>query len=167
MANYTCPSCGTVMERDLSLFMEHTDKHIVDEVKKRHPKWITEEGYCPKCLDYFKKAMRDPETLGAAEELEAANIGPAGIRQRFIVGMIATGLGVGTWFWLRSSGAPRTAHLALFPLFFFGALGFIQSRQKLCVFIAQSQAAAMRRRAVKIFILAAVIAALLTGASCL
>lgn len=35
MQIYTCPTCGQEMERDLLLFMKHTDQHIQDEMKKK------------------------------------------------------------------------------------------------------------------------------------
>jgi hypothetical protein len=57
MQQYICPTCGQAMERDLLVFIAHTDQHIVDEIKKRHPEWITKDGFCLKCLEYFKKAM--------------------------------------------------------------------------------------------------------------
>src|SRR3989338_6340284 len=55
---YTCPTCGERMERDLLLFTRHTDAHIVEALKKIHPEWITDEGYCPQCLDHYKAALR-------------------------------------------------------------------------------------------------------------
>jgi hypothetical protein len=155
------------MERDLSLFMEHTDKHIADEVMKRHPNWVTKEGFCPKCLEYFKKAMRDPEAVAAAESLETTNISPKEVRQRFVVGAIGFGLAAIAFYWLRAAGAPSAARLILFPLFFIGFLGVLQARRKLCVIIAQKQAAAMRLRALKILCLAAILAALFTAGSLL
>lgn len=37
MAGYVCPTCGHEMQRDLLLLKDHTDAHIVDELKKSHP----------------------------------------------------------------------------------------------------------------------------------
>ena len=165
MAVYTCPTCGEKMERDLSLFMDHTDKHIVDEVKKLHPNWLTADGYCPKCLDYFKRAMRDPETAGAAGALESANIGPAEIRQRVVLGMMGFAAAAALWLWLQHSAAPRSARLFLFPFLFMGFLGFRQAQNKLCVVIAQKQSEKMRRRASRILIFAVMLSALLTALS--
>jgi hypothetical protein len=163
MQTYTCPSCGEIMERDLSLFMDHTDRHIVDEVKKQHPAWITQDGYCPKCLDYFKRAMRDPETLARAEFLETTNIGPEGIRLRLALGVAGIGAGILTLLWLDSTGSPPIAWLILFPLFFAGCLGFLQARKKVCVVIAQKQTPAMRRAALRILVNAMILSALLTA----
>ena len=153
MAVYTCPTCGEKMERDLSLFMDHTDKHIVDEVKKLHPAWVADDGFCSKCLDYYKKAR-----LG-----EAPNLDAGGVRQRWALGVIGFGSAAALWFWLHSSGAPRSERLALFFLFFAGILGMVQAKKKFCVVIAQKQVAAMRRRAFRILLVTALLSALLTA----
>ena len=153
MSAYTCPTCGETMERDLSLFMDHTDKHIVEEVKKLHPNWITEEGFCPKCADYFKKAMSGEATT---------NLDAGGIRQRVVLGAAGFGAALAIFFWLRGERAPQAGALYLFPLFFFGALGFWQAKRKLCVVIAQKQTESMRRRASRILFLSLSLAVFLT-----
>ena len=165
MSVYTCPTCGEKMERDLSLFMDHTNRHIIDEVKRLHPNWITDEGYCPKCLDYFKRVMRNEGTVSAAGALEKTNIGPAEIRQRLILGGMGFASALMAGFWLHEAGAPMAGRLALFPLFFAGTLGLVQAQKKLCVVIAQKQTDAMRRRASRLIFIAAALAALLTAGS--
>ncbi len=158
MQTYTCPTCGEKMERDLSLFMEHTDKHIVDEVRKQNPAWVTKEGYCPKCLEYFKSQMTGVTMPGT-------NLDSAGVRQRFVLGVLGCGAGVAAFFWLRANEAPQAVWLILFPLFFLGTLGFFQAKRKLCVVIAQKQEEAMRRKARTILIFSVSVAALLTAAA--
>jgi hypothetical protein len=156
MASYVCPTCGEKMERDLSLFMDHTDKHIVEEVKKAHPAWVTPDGYCAKCLEHFKKALHDPDSL------ETTNIGPKEVVQRVILGVLGFGSAILVYFWLQAKEAPRSALWLLFPLFFAGSLGFSQARKKFCVVIAQKQTAAMRKRAWRIIAVCAAFSALLT-----
>lgn len=179
MSIYTCPTCGEKMERDLLLFIEHTDQHVVEEIKKRHPSWITKDGFCPQCLDYFKKAIRNPGTLAAAEALEAVNIGPREIRKRLMLGASGLGAGFLMMYGLQATGAPRLWRLYLFLPFFASALGFFQARKKLCVVFAQkgirnmdageevisnpSQARVIRRRSIRIWILSVFVAALLTA----
>ena len=57
MATYTCPTCGKTVDRDLMVFRQHTDDHIIAEIQKAHPEWVTENGICRPCVDYFRKAM--------------------------------------------------------------------------------------------------------------
>jgi len=52
---YVCGVCGKHMERDLLLFMKHTDAHIIQTIKAKHPEWVNDSGICPKCHDYYKK----------------------------------------------------------------------------------------------------------------
>jgi C4-type Zn-finger protein len=55
--DYVCPVCGEKMERSLKHVIPHTEKHIVDEIKKKHPKWAHKDPLCGKCLDYYKKQL--------------------------------------------------------------------------------------------------------------
>lgn len=57
MDAYTCGTCGKKVERDLVVFMKHTEAHIIAEIQKAHPEWAAKDGICPPCLDYFKKAL--------------------------------------------------------------------------------------------------------------
>ncbi len=160
MQTYTCPTCGEKMERDLSLFMEHTDKHIVEEVKKKNPTWVTKDGFCPKCVDHFKKALHDPGALAQETNLDAG-----GVLQRALLGLAGFGAAIGVFLWLENIHAPQIARLFLFPLYFLGLLGYLQAKKKVCVVIAQGQAEEMRRKAAVILLVAIALAALLTVAS--
>ncbi len=55
---YRCPICEETMDRDLARFLGHADQHILDEIKKRHPKWVEKDGLCQKCVDYYKGQMQ-------------------------------------------------------------------------------------------------------------
>ncbi len=44
---YTCPTCGESVERDLLVFLHHTDQHIIEAIKKDHPEWVKDDGTCP------------------------------------------------------------------------------------------------------------------------
>ena len=157
MAIYTCPTCGEKMERDLSLFIDHTDKHIVAELQKNNPAWVTKEGFCPKCLEYYKNQI-------SGGTMEGTNLDAGGVLRRGALGILGIASGIGVLFWLRDIEAPPPARLFVFPLFFFGVLGFAQAKRKLCVVIAQKQAEAMRLKARRILIFAVLLSVLLTAA---
>ena len=159
MQSYTCPTCGSQMERDLSIFMEHTDKHVVEEVKRLNPKWLTQDGFCPKCLEYVKKSIR------GAEESGDTNIDAGEIRQRLLLGICGYAATIPVWMWLQDIQAPMTGRLIFFPLFFFGTLGFFQAQKKVCVVIAQKQSAAMKQKALNMILFALVVSAVLTAAT--
>ena len=54
---YVCPTCGEKMPRDVAIIISHTEKDIVEVIKKKHPKWVEKNGVCTKCYGYFKKQL--------------------------------------------------------------------------------------------------------------
>ena len=122
---YTCPTCGEKMERDLLLFIGHTDGHILQELKKRHPEWITGEGYCPTCLDHFRAAMRG--------EAVVVNIAGREIRKRQVFTGLSLLVGAVLFFELNRRGAPRVYRLFLFLPIYAAILGFFQVKKSHCV----------------------------------
>ena len=55
---YICGVCGEKIKDDLVLFKNHTEKHIIDLVKKEHPNWVEKNGMCRNCLDYYKGELK-------------------------------------------------------------------------------------------------------------
>jgi hypothetical protein len=55
---YKCSICGDKIDGDLKLFVDHTETHVVDAIKERHPDWVEKDGVCLKCLDYYKKEIK-------------------------------------------------------------------------------------------------------------
>jgi hypothetical protein len=55
--DYVCPVCNKSMPRDILDIISHTDKHIIDRIKKKHPAWVEKDGICTKCFDYYKKQL--------------------------------------------------------------------------------------------------------------
>ncbi len=138
MASYTCPTCGAKMERDLLLFKKHTDHHILEEIKKKNPAWVTDEGYCPKCLDYFTKSIRGSGHDGDAKSasLGLVNIGTREGRKRMMLGVASLGAAVAAFVWLETSGFDQKIRLALFPLLFGAMLCFLEAKKNLCVILS-------------------------------
>jgi len=56
--DYKCNLCGEVVKDDLKEFVEHTENHIIDLIKKDHPDWVENNGLCRKCHDYHKRELR-------------------------------------------------------------------------------------------------------------
>ena len=52
--NFTCPVCGEVISQELVAIIAHGETHVVDEIKKKHPKWAKDDGVCQKCYQYYK-----------------------------------------------------------------------------------------------------------------
>ena len=125
---YRCPMCDRTMERNLILFLDHTNQHVIDQIKKEHPEWVESDGVCKPCAEYYKKQLS-----GQIEE----NIGPRGRRNRFWLGILMTIFSLGLAFIFKSNGVPKPYFLVLFFPFFAGFLGFIQARQKTCAILAE------------------------------
>jgi len=54
---FKCPTCGRVMSRDLSVIVPHTEKHIVDAIRKRYPHWAKNDPMCKRCYEYYEKEL--------------------------------------------------------------------------------------------------------------
>jgi hypothetical protein len=54
MSTYKCPICQQETPRDLVIFLDHTDQHIIDEIKKQYPEWVNSDGMCQKCAEHYK-----------------------------------------------------------------------------------------------------------------
>lgn len=55
---YQCSVCQESVEGDLISLKEHTEGHIVDVIKEKHPEWTDEDGICQKCLDYYRNQIK-------------------------------------------------------------------------------------------------------------
>ena len=51
---YICSVCHQSVSRDMMIFKEHTENHIVELVKYDHPDWVEENGICQKCWAYYR-----------------------------------------------------------------------------------------------------------------
>ena len=171
-AVYVCPTCGDKMERDLMLFIRHTDAHVVDELKKKNPQWITQEGYCPKCLEHYKASLRGDEVL--------TNIGGAEVTKRQALAVLGFIISLGLFFALSFSGTPRPYRLFLFVPLFAACFGSFQAQKNHCVILGMKGARNMghgeekltdealkdklRRESSRIFFVSLVTACALTAA---
>lgn len=133
MSTYTCPTCGETMQRDMELLYRHTEKHIVDEIKKKNPQWVTENGYCEKCVNYYKNEM-GKSGAPCAGELPEKNIGTKGALYRLLMGVVMFAAAIWLFYILQSGEHPRVLRFLIFFPFFISMLGFIQSKRQVCVF---------------------------------
>jgi hypothetical protein len=46
--DFFCPHCEDYVDSDLLVFLSHTDRHIIDAIKKQFPDWVESDGACPK-----------------------------------------------------------------------------------------------------------------------
>ena len=55
---YKCSVCGEQVEGDLLVYINHTEEHIMDEIKTKHPDWVEDDGLCKKCVDYYREQIK-------------------------------------------------------------------------------------------------------------
>ena len=55
---YTCPICQDSIKDELAAYIQHTEGHIVEVIKAKHPDWIEGDGLCQKCLDYYRRELK-------------------------------------------------------------------------------------------------------------
>jgi len=54
-AKHICPTCGKKMPREIKVVYPHTEDHIVEVIKEKHPGWVEKDGICQKCYQYYQK----------------------------------------------------------------------------------------------------------------
>lgn len=128
LTEYHCPLCGRTMARDLALFLDHTNLHVIDEIKKKHPEWVETDGACQPCVQYYKKAFS-----GSAGII---NIGPEGRKRRVFQGttLLILSAAITVYFYISHAAASLRFWL-FFPLYF-SALCLVQAREKTCAILA-------------------------------
>ncbi|MCB9799290.1 MAG: hypothetical protein H6757_00845 [Candidatus Omnitrophica bacterium] len=117
------------MERDLVKYLDHTNGHVIDQIKKQHPEWIAADGGCQSCVQYYEKQL--------SGEIEDTNIGPEGRRRRKNTGILAliAGTGLGTYFIF--SNASQAARMWTFLPIFAGIFCLLQAKQRTCSILAE------------------------------
>lgn len=128
-ATYKCPMCGRVMERNLVLFLEHGQQHIIDKIKEEHPEWVTEDGVCKPCAEFYEKQL--------SGQWRDTNIGPRERAKRRNLGIFMTVLSSLTILFFVVTEFARFWRLSVFLPVFFAILCFIEERQKTCVVMAE------------------------------
>ncbi|VAX36245.1 hypothetical protein MNBD_UNCLBAC01-1427 [hydrothermal vent metagenome] len=56
--NYQCSVCHKEIQGDMFTYIEHTEKHIIDEIKASHPEWVENDGLCKKCMEYYQNQLK-------------------------------------------------------------------------------------------------------------
>ena len=55
---YKCSVCGEDVADDLLVYINHTEQHIIDEIRANHPDWAGKDGLCKKCVEYYRGQMQ-------------------------------------------------------------------------------------------------------------
>lgn len=56
--SYKCAVCNKIIEGDTKKYIDHTEEHIVEMIKDKHPEWVHKDGICKQCYDYYKEELK-------------------------------------------------------------------------------------------------------------
>jgi hypothetical protein len=52
--NKVCPICKKEVDAAVMRTCVDAEKWVVEQIRKNHPQWVSSDGSCPKCLDYYR-----------------------------------------------------------------------------------------------------------------
>lgn len=127
--HYKCPVCNKKVPHDLAVYLDHTNQHIVEEIKKVHPDWVSSDGTCKPCREYYERQL--------SGEMDDINIGPAETRKRLYSGVILLVVSAAFSLWL-ILGHPHPLSYALFLLpLWLGITAVTEARMRTCSLLAE------------------------------
>jgi len=54
---FICPTCGKNLPRELKIIVPHTEEHVINVIKEKHPSWKEADGVCRKCYELLKEQL--------------------------------------------------------------------------------------------------------------
>jgi len=129
MAHYTCPLCQKKLERDLVLFTDHTNDHIIEAIKKDHPEWVQADGVCEPCTEYYKMQL--------SGEFEEFNLGPKERGRRFIFGIFSLILTLAVVVWIQVLDFGLFWKLSIFIPLAFSLFCLFECKHKTCAILSE------------------------------
>jgi len=128
-AHYQCPVCNKKTPRDLAVYIDHTNQHIVEEIKKDHPQWVSGDGTCKPCMDYYETQI--------SGEAGSVNIGPTGIRKRLYSGITLLVLSALVSLWMIFQHVSALWSVFLFLPLWLGITSVTEARMRTCSLLAE------------------------------
>ena len=129
MAFYQCPLCHKQIDRELILFLDHTNQHVIDRIREKHPEWVEADGACKPCVTYYQMEL--------SGQLSEMNIGPSGRRFRLILGIVMLVISLGLVFALAPDRSNRIWRISVFVPVFLAFLNLIEAKEKTCVLLSE------------------------------
>lgn len=128
MSDYNCPLCNKNVPRDLMVFLQHTDSHIIAAIQKQNPSWVEKDGSCQKCAEFYR--------LQKTGALPQQNLSARGRMARFWLGLALLASTLLLFSFARTSQHALLMKFALPLVLFFAYLSLFQAKGKTCVFLS-------------------------------
>ncbi|MBP7836281.1 MAG: hypothetical protein KA022_02275 [Candidatus Omnitrophica bacterium] len=58
---YKCQVCGREIDDFASITHIKAEEYILDLIRRDHPEWHEDKKTCRKCVEYYRKLVRDAE----------------------------------------------------------------------------------------------------------
>ena len=58
---YTCQICGRQVDDFASIPHIKTEEYLLELIRGAHPEWHEKKATCHKCVDYYRKLVKDAE----------------------------------------------------------------------------------------------------------
>ncbi|MFA5200573.1 MAG: hypothetical protein WC442_06730 [Candidatus Omnitrophota bacterium] len=58
---YRCQICGRDIDDYASLAHIKAEEYLLELIKKDHPEWAKDDKTCHKCIEYYRKLVKENE----------------------------------------------------------------------------------------------------------
>ena len=58
---YRCPICDREIDDFASLAHAKAEEYLIELIKRDHPEWKKEDKTCQKCVEYYRKLVKENE----------------------------------------------------------------------------------------------------------
>ena len=61
MSKYRCQICDRDIDDFVSIAHIKAEEYIIDLIRRNHPEWKEDAKTCHKCVEYYRKLVKDAE----------------------------------------------------------------------------------------------------------
>jgi len=58
---YKCQICGREIDEFASIAHIKAEEYLMELIRRDHPEWKLDKDTCHKCVDYYRKLVKDAE----------------------------------------------------------------------------------------------------------
>jgi len=58
---YICQICKRKVDEKIALVHVKTEEYLIDLIRKDHPQWHEAKATCKKCVQYYRKLIKDAQ----------------------------------------------------------------------------------------------------------
>ena len=58
---YKCQICEREIDEFAGIAHVKAEEYLIELIRKNHPEWKEDKQTCPKCIEYYRKLVKDAE----------------------------------------------------------------------------------------------------------